>query len=182
MNVIKKFIIMVAAMLLALPYAQAQLGNDGTGSRDPAALTKAVELFTGCKSKVVSFDGTAQTQQIVSGPGLLAGVEIVSASEGNTTTANWRVSFYNASLSEVTLASPSLAGSTANAKKIIPDQFGGPIGMGQTGVSTGGAFTAATLSNTRNNTFRHPVRFTNGIVIENGTAANHGSMAIYWLD
>jgi hypothetical protein len=178
MNKINTFIMMVAVALLGLTDAQAQ--NVKTGSRDAAALTKAVEMFQGCKTRVVSFDGTAQTRLIASTPGLLCGVEIVSATEGNATTALWRVSFFDrASLSDVTLATTSLTGSNG---KIVADQYGGPINHGGVGISLGGAFTAATMANTRNNFFRHPVKFNNGIVIENGSNANHGSMTIYWLE
>ncbi len=173
-----KFLILLAAILcFGGLNVQAQLSRDGTGPRRPAVLTEFVEIFNGCEHSVVSFNGVAQTRLVTPGKGVLAGVEIVSTTEGNAAITPWRVSFYDAaSLSDVTLAATSLG----NANKIVADQYGGPLGTFDP-VSVGGTFQATSNGNTRNNPFVRPINFYNGIVIENGSAANHGSMTIYWI-
>lgn len=176
----KKLLSIVAVLGVVLGLGalnvSAQLDSAATGPRSPGALTKYVELFNGCESLVVSFDGTARTRLVTSGRGVLTGVNINSTSEGSATTVPWRVSFYDAaSLSDVTLASTSLG----NAAKIVEDQIGGPLPYAV--VSVGGSFTTTSNANVRPNTVERPVQFNNGIVIENGSAANHGSMGIYWI-
>ncbi len=175
----RKYLILLAATLcfggLEL-FAQVERGS-GTGPRNPANLTSFVEVFNGCETTIVSFNGVAQTRLITSGRGVLAGVEINSVTEGNAAKVPWRVSFYDAaSLSDVTLASTSYG----NSQKIVADQFGGSL-SDFSPASVGGAFVDTSLGNVRHNSYHTPIKFKNGIVIENGSAANHGSMTIYYL-
>ena len=172
-----KNILLAAVLGMAFsPFAIAQLTPNGVGARDPDDLERSVELFQGCDKLVVSFNGVAQTRLITSGKGILCGVEINSVSSGQAPTTPLPITFYDvASVSGVTLASTSLG----NVNKIVADQFLGPLAP-MTAVSLGGAYTTVSWAGTRNNTFRHPVKFSNGIVIDHG-AVNHGTISVYWI-
>lgn len=172
-----KFAVLGALLCLGAFSASAQLATEGTGSRDAQSLRKEVELFIGCERKIVSFNGVAQNRMIVTGRGVFCGLEIVSATEGGASVVPWKLSFHDAaSISDVTLSSASTDYSLA----LIADQYGGPVGP-FTLASWGGAFTSTSMANTRNNQFRQPIKFNKGIMMQNGSAANQGSVAVYWL-
>lgn len=170
-----KVMLIACALFLGAFSVSAQLTVQGTGARNPDDLQRQVELFNGCQSRVVSFGGTAATQLITSGRGVLAQVEMVSTSESGAPTAPWGIEFFDAaSLSDVTLATTSLG----NANKIIANQFGIPT---LSGASLGGAYTTLSQASVRNNLIQKPVQFNNGIVIRNSTAATNCQITIYWI-
>lgn len=174
----KSFFTFITAIFVMALSVNAQLPQ-GTGARNPNALTKQVELFVGCESKVVTFAGANAWTPITQGPGVLVGVEIVSGNESNAPTAPFLLELWDkASASEVMLAATSLG----DANRIVASQIGGPINL-NTGMPTslGGAFTATSMASARNNGFRIPIKFTNGIVLQNTTAANYSKVTVYWM-
>lgn len=173
----KAFFTIIAAIFALALNVNAQLPK-GTGARNPDDLVRQVELFVGCESKVVTFAGANAWTTITKGSGVLVGVEIVSGNESNAPSAPFLLEFWDkASASEVMLASTSLG----DANRIIASQLGGPPVQPLTAASIGGTFTTSSLANTRNNSFRIPIKFTNGIVMQNSTAANYSKATVYWM-
>ena len=164
------------ALLSIVPLVNAQLGEDGTGSRNPGALQKHVVIDNGADYKVVSFNGVASTTLIATGRGVLTSIILNSTSDGGTLTTLAPVQLFDAaSVTHVTLANPSLS----STSKIVPDQFLGPVNLLQP-ASLGGAFDAASQAGVRVVDFKHPVQFKKGVVAVWASDANHGSMGVYW--
>ena len=172
----KLFFSIIMALFVCAFTVNAQLPK-GTGARNPDDITRQVELFVGCESKVVTLGGANAWNTITKGSGVLVGVEIVSGNESQSPTAPFLLELFDkASASEVMLAATSMG----DSNRIVASQLGGPAPIFTT-TSLGGAFSASSMANTRNNGYRIPVKFNNGIVLQNTTAANYSKVTVYWM-
>ena len=145
-------------LLLGINMASAQTTKSGTGARNPDDLKKEVEIFLEADSYVASLGGAA-TVVVTTGKGILTAFELQAInSTGGTTSTPYGLEIFDASTS----AEAAIFGT----KKIIADQIGG----GQVN----------SLAGVRNNTFRHPVRFNNGIVVKMPSGATNGSWSVNW--
>lgn len=153
MKLIRSLIIALSVAAFALS-ASAQLTSEGTGPVGPQSLTKTVAIVKPVVSKVTTTAGPA-TNNIVSGPGILVGVEVqpLDATTLAPPAAQMQFAFYDSGTSY-----------TSTAKRVCNDL------IVASGTVTQVLYTPAV-----------PIQFKNGFSVRViGAASTNGQYNVLW--